>query len=478
VTAQVKTSRQALLRVKRRRHRLHVPPKPAASGGSVTLSAMTPLMVDRLFWRAGFGPTPEARATWTGKPVADAVEGILSTKHGAMVGPEPTIDNNPLDPIADDVDLVLNWVDVMIRTPAPFVERMTLFWHRHWATSRQDVSPPQLMLRQNALLRKYSDLATNADADFRTMAIELTEDPAMLRYLNGEQNSAGAPNENYGREVMELFALGVTGPTGLPNYSEDDVKQIAKALTGWVIDEGDPNQPVARFVQSRHQFGPKAVLGEIKRIETTQQVIDHLTKQAAHAPHLVQRLWHEFIVPAPDAATLADLSKSYVDSGFKLRPLMQKILTNPALFSSIDEPDMVKPPVIFLVGMYRSLGIGIVNRDAYDYLEDMGQLPYFPPTVAGWEYGPPFLNTNTALARFGAASKAVARATVEDAVETPQGAFERAWAAVGQPWLAETSRSGLVAYATGASLSTKQKRVARQLVLRSMILGGPDGQVM
>ena len=220
------------------------------------------------------------------------------------------------------------------------------------------------------------------------------------------------------------------------------------------------------------------MLGEIKRIETSQQVIEHLTKHSSHAPHLVKRLWHEFIVPAPDTATLADLSKSYIDSGYKLRPLLKRILTHPALFSSIDEADMVKPPVVFLVGMYRALGIGIVNRDPYDYLEDMGQLPYYPPTVAGWEYGPPFLNTNTALARFGAAAKAVAKVQIEDAVETPQGAFERAWAAVGQPWLAETSRNALIEYATGASLTTKQKRIARQLVLRSMILGGPDGQVM
>ena len=395
-----------------------------------------------------------------------------------MIGPEPKIDNNPLDPLGDDVDLVLNWIDVMIRTPSPFVERMTLFWHRHWATSRMDVSPPQLMLKQNALLRRYADVATNQEVDFRTMAVELTEDPAMLRFLNGEQNSAGAPNENYGREVMELFALGVTDPTGLPNYTEDDVKQLAKALTGFVIDESDPNQPVARFVQSRHQFGPKAVLGEIKRLETSQQVVEHVTKQATHAPYLVKRLWHEFIVPAPDTATLADLSKSYVDSGYKLRPLLKRILTHPALFSSIDEADMVKPPVVFLVGMYRALGIGIVNRDPYDYLEDMGQLPYYPPTVAGWEYGPPWLNTNTALARFAAASKAVAKAQIDDAVETPQGAFERALGGSRPPWLAETSRNALIEYATGASLTTKQKRIARQLVLRTMILGGPDGQVM
>ena len=119
--------------VKPRRHRLHVPP-----GGSFnfTPTAMSQAMVDRLFWRAGFGPTAADRAAWIGKPLTDAVDSLLNTPQAALAGPDPTRDGKPLDPTGDDTDLVLSWVDRMVRTNNPFVERMTFFWHRHWANSR------------------------------------------------------------------------------------------------------------------------------------------------------------------------------------------------------------------------------------------------------------------------------------------------------------------------------------------------------
>ena len=141
--------------VKPRRHRLHVPP-----GGSFTFNptSMSQAMVDRLFWRAGFGPSAADRAAWIGKPLDEAVDSLLNTPQGALVGAEPTRDGKPLDPNGDDTDLVLAWVDRMVRTPNPLVERMTFFWHRHWANSRVEVSPPQLLTNQNALLRKYGDL--------------------------------------------------------------------------------------------------------------------------------------------------------------------------------------------------------------------------------------------------------------------------------------------------------------------------------
>ena len=110
-------------------------------------------MVDRLFWRAGFGPSAADRANWTGKLVTEAVDALLGTSEGPLVGPEPTREGKPLDPFGDqggDTDLVLQWVDRMIRTPTPFIERMTFFWHRLWANSRLEVSPPQLLVQQNA----------------------------------------------------------------------------------------------------------------------------------------------------------------------------------------------------------------------------------------------------------------------------------------------------------------------------------------
>ena len=157
---------------------------------------MSQAMVDRLFWRAGFGPTAADRTAWIGKPLDDAVDSLLNTPGRARrAGPR---DGKALDPTGDDTDLVLSWVDRMVRTSNPLVERMTFFWHRHWANSRMSVSPTQLLLKQNDLLRKYSDLAANPDLSFRDMALEVTKDPSMLRYLNGESNVKGGPNENTG----------------------------------------------------------------------------------------------------------------------------------------------------------------------------------------------------------------------------------------------------------------------------------------
>ena len=134
-----------------RKRRQHVP--PAIVADAVNTLAMTQPMVDRLFWRAGFGPTSADRAKWVGKPVTDAVDWLLSTPGTPYVGTPATNDGAPLDVYGNDTDLVLGWVDAMVRTPNPLVERMTFYWHRHFANSRMDVSPPQLMATQNALFR-------------------------------------------------------------------------------------------------------------------------------------------------------------------------------------------------------------------------------------------------------------------------------------------------------------------------------------
>ena len=478
-TAKVKGSKSHL-QVKRRRHRTHVPPKQTAGGVVVTPDTLlSPVMVDRLFWRTGFGPTAADRAAWTGKKLDECVEGILSNKGAALVGPAPTNGGAALDPNADDVDLVLAWVDRMIRSTNPFLERMQFFWHGHFACSRMVVSPPQLLTRQGELFRKYSDFGSNPNADFKNMCYEVGEDPAMLRFLDGEENRIGSPNENYARELMELFALGVFDSGGKANYSEEDVKFLAKALTGWTINDTDPDHAVAVFNPAASVQGTVRILGKYARFNH-RSAVDLILTQPNHARFLILKLWSEFIVPPPDAATLNGLISTYTSGGYKLRPVLKKILTHPSLFDSINEPNMIKPPIVYLVGVHRTLGLPIVDTGPYDYLDAMGQVPYFPPTVAGWEGGLSWLNTNTALARFAFASRAVAKPAVAptDAIETPQGALERAHASVGSPWLADSSREALLAYAGAAPTTTKNRRIARQLMLRAMILAGPDGQVM
>jgi uncharacterized protein (DUF1800 family) len=418
-------------------------------------------MVDRLFWRAGFGPSAADRSTWTGRSVGDAVDWMLGTPvgYGGIPG---TNDGAALDPTGNDTDLVLNWVDQMIRSTNPLVERLTFFFHRHFANSREQVSPPQLMMTQT-----YSNL---------TYAV--TIDPSMLRYLTGELNVRGAPNENYAREVMELFSLGVLNAAGQPNYSQTDVEQLAKAFSGWQINDTNPDHAYSYFTQSRWYDGPKLVFGEFANF-SSQQAVNLILSRPAHPAFICTALWGEFMPDPPPAGTLAKLMSTYTSSGFQLKPLVKAILTDPTLFESIGEPNMIKPPVVYVVGAIRALGLGVTDSTANDYLDAMGQQPYFPPNVSGWEGGLAWLNTDTALARFSFISALLQKVKITDVLgESPAAAFARAYAAVGSPWLAAGTQAAIQNFANSASSSTSSKRLQRQLALRALILAGPDAQVM
>ena len=307
----------------------------------------------------------------------------------------------------------------------------------------------------------------------------------MLRYLTGEDSTKKAINENYGRELMELFMLGVTSAAGQPNYTETDVREAARAASGWQIDDENPDAVLAYFNRSRWDDGQKTVLGKTGAFGH-RELVDVILGHPSHAPFLVTKLWHEFIPTEPDAATLRDLVGVYRKTGFRLKPLVRRILTHPALMASIKEPDMIKPPVVQALGTMRALGLSIADDSLYNALRDMGQIPYFPPTVAGWEGGTAWLNTNTALSRFGMANRFLGLAYAklptkapEDVVgETPAQAFARAHAAVGAPWLAKASISSLRYYAAHARAVSANDRIARQRVLRAFMLGGPDAQVM
>jgi len=307
----------------------------------------------------------------------------------------------------------------------------------------------------------------------------------MLRFLTGEDSRKGRPNENYGRELMELFCLGVTNAAGQPNYSEGDVKEAARAATGWRLNDTDPNNVSAYFDPTRWDEGSKTVLGQTGAFNH-RQLVDVVLSHPSHAPFLVTKLWGEFIPTAPDRATLRDLVRVYTGNRLRLRPLVRRILTHPAMLASIKEPTMIKAPIVFAIGVMRTLGLGITDETLYNVLNDMGQLPYFPPTVAGWEGGAAWLNTNTALARFSAANRLLsqkyatlpAKAPEDEAGETPKQAFARAHAAVGRPWVGRGTKSALLYYATKARNTSANDRIARQRVLRAFLLGGPDAQVM
>ncbi len=386
----------------------------------------------------------------------------------------------PIDPLASETELVLDWLDRMRHTTNPLVERLTFFWSKHWTISLDDGVTLTFAHQYGKLLHRFADLATYPDASFRELAYLVGESPAMLKYLDGESNIVGRPNENYGREFMELFCLGVTDPQGVPNYSERDVGELARAFSGWRIDLTDPATPVGRFDPTRFDAGVKEILGQSGAFDL-RTATDVVLARPIHADFIVRQLWSEFIFQPPAEETVAKLAATYTAGGrLLIRPLVRAILLRPEIFESIGEPNMIKPPVVYGLGVVKATRASLLDVWQTVGLRRMGQLPFNPPNVAGWEGGASWLTTTSAQARFDFAIRClhVAPAPPDEAGETAAAAFRRAHTGLGRPWLAEGSKAILRAAAAQMAGGTPAQRLGRQYALRALILGGPDGQVM
>ena len=437
-------------------------------------------MVDRLFWRAGFGPSEADRSAWVGKRWVQLVDHLTAAPNEIGPGVDPTYSGAPIDPTVSDTQLAMEWLNRMVRATNPLAERLTFFWSRHWAISTDDGVTQDYAYQYAQMLRRYGDLGRYPDASYRNLTYEVSESPAMLRYLNGYRNQKAKPDENYGREFLELFCLGITDAAGNPNYTEADVAGMARSFTGWVIDTADPANPRGRLDPARFDTGQKTILGATGPF-TSRSAADVVLANAKHAPFLVRKLWHEFIVAEPDDRTVAQLVAVYTAGGaLAIRPLVRRILLDPAIFESLSEPNMIKPPVVYAAGVVRTTGAPIRDTWQTASLSRMGQLPYNPPNVAGWEGGLSWMSTNAVQARFDFVIRCLhlLPALPDITGETAGAAFDRAWRAVGRPWLSAASRSELLAVAAKAPAATPGQRLGRQNALRALILGGPDGQVM
>ncbi len=439
---------------------------------------LTQPMVDRLFWRAGFGPTGADRTQWTGQPASALIEHFMTTPYGqAPTSTPPTYRGNAIDPLASDPELQMEWLDRMQRANNPFTERMNFFWHRHFAVSRDAGIPSSFLLAYRDRLRRYSDFQANPGASFADLALEMTtQDAAMSLYLTGNLNTKASPNENYGREFMELFCLGPTDFSGRPNYSQTDVHQLARAFTGYAVNYSS-GQVALNPVNA--DTGVKTSLGQTGAFDAPAGVWIVLS-QPNHGPFLINKLWNEFIaVPIP-ADALSSLSYQYISGGLRLAPVLRNLLRHPLMFDSIDEPTMIKSPVVYTVGLLRALGAPLRDSVQTDALYDMQQQPYHPPNVAGWEGGLSWMTSSTSVARFqvvGSLQKLLPEPG-DVPGETPQQAFARAYGTAGSPWLSAPTRSILTTYAQQAPAGTAVQRIERFSALVELMLGGPDGQVM
>ena len=275
------------------------------------------------------------------------------------------------------------WANRMLTTPRPLQEKLTLFWHGHFATSEEKVHDVRKMQLQNDTLRSH------ANGNFRDLLIAVAKDPAMLAYLDAAVNIKGAPNENFAREVMELFTMGVG------NYTESDIKETARAFTGWNSDN-------LRFVvnTAQHDNDAKFVLGRRGNFDG-EQVIDILLAQPATANYIAGKLYRYFVREDLSTDLQKQLGRLLRDKGYDIGAFMETLLLSVDFYSGASRASRIKPPVELLISTYKKMELAAVPGipDFNDQTEFLGQKLFFPPNVAGWANGRSWITPGLLLAR-------------------------------------------------------------------------------
>ncbi len=275
------------------------------------------------------------------------------------------------------------WANRMLVSPRPLEEKMTLFWHGHFATGEEKVHDYRKMLKQNMLLR------AKATGNFRDLLISVAQDPAMLSYLDAAVNVKGAPNENFAREIMELFSMGVG------NYSEQDIREAARAFTGW-------NYKGLQFVidPSRHDAGSKTVLGQTGSFDGV-QVIDIILSKPVTSEYIASKLYKYFVREEVTPEMRVKLGKLLRDAKFEVAPFLEIVFLSKDFYSDASVGTRIKPPVELVISTYRKMGLKEVPGipDFNDLTESMGQKLLFPPNVAGWASGKAWITPGLLLVR-------------------------------------------------------------------------------
>ena len=366
--------------------------------------AASPQELRHLLARTGFGvPTPAEIAALQGLDHAEAVDRILAgvARQPATPVPEWAV---PLGAAAqqrgrtpeerqafnrlrgqDANNLKTWWWGEMLATPTPFTEHMVLFWHNHFTSSLRKVKLAPLLATQNELFR------THATGNFATLLRAAAKDPAMLVYLDNNLNRAQAPNENFARELLELFTLGEG-----QGYTELDIREAARAFTGWRF------RPDGGFVGDArtHDDGTKTFFGESGRFNGD-DIVDIVLKQPRVAEHITERLWREFVSDTPDRREVTRLANAF-RRDYELKPLLKGLLTTAAFRDADARGGLVKSPVDLVVGTFRLLGATPREPRVLAVLgRTLGQDLFDPPNVKGWPGGVEWVDTANLPARHG-----------------------------------------------------------------------------
>ncbi len=358
-----------------------------------------------LLRRAGFGAGPAELAQYRPLGLSGAVDRLIDFA---------SVDNSALDQMLHGLDLSKRadlerwWYLRMIYTARPLEEKLTLFWHGLLTSAISKVGRPQPMLVQNNFFR------ANALGRFPAILKGVSRDPAMMIWLDTASNRKGHANENYARELMELFALGIG------NYTEQDVREGARAFTGWGLT-GNRQLGTLQysFNPRQHDDGSKTFLGETGNFNGD-DIVDIIVKQPASARFITRKLFSFFVYPHPPDDVLQPFVDVYLKSGYSIKAVVQALLTSDVFYSPPAYRALVKSPAEYVAGMARVLGVKTDGTGLPAVAAMMGQEIFNPPNVAGWPGGSAWLTSGTWLARLNLANR-VAAAIEAPAARTPNG---------------------------------------------------------
>ncbi len=345
-----------------------------------------------LLRRAGFGASKEQVLAYLSKGLDHAIKELV---HFDTVLPD-----NEFEKIQDRLqgdfldfrnfgDLQVWWLQKMQNSDRPLQEKMTLFWHGHFVSAYSKVRSPELMFRQNQLFRNY------ALGNFKTLTQAVSMDPAMILYLDNQTNRKGHANENYARELFELFTLGIG------NYTEQDIHESARAFTGWSANRLT-NSYV--FLRRQHDSEQKTVLGKTGYFNGN-DIVDIAVQQPACAKFICTKLFKFFIHEEPTPEEARPFAELFTASNFEIKPVLEAIFHSPVFYSDKSMWARIKSPVEFVVGALKSTQAEISVREAPQALRSMSQELFNPPNVKGWDGGLAWINTTTLLARFNFAMR-------------------------------------------------------------------------
>lgn len=351
--------------------------------------------------RTTFGPFPGVTERMAGRGPAAAIEAVLAA--APLVPDMPTLTEDA-EETADGP--AATWLRLMANPAAGIHEKMVWFWHGHLTSSFNKVDTWEMMWRQHLLLREH------ALGNFRDLMRAVTVDAAMLQFLDGDGSTADAPNENYARELMELFTL------GRGNYSQQDVRGAATALAGWSVDYPDPT---VSFDPDDGNTAPVRLLG--RTVTTAENVVDAVCRHPACARFVTAKLYRYLVGVDPPADRLGGLAQIFTESGLEIRPVVEAIVRDGAFLAA----RLTRPrfPVEWVTAALALCGIDDPVT-AYECLDALGQVPFYPPSVAGWPTGTQWLSASHAVVRAALAVEAPALSAVASAPDPVTAAFELA----------------------------------------------------